>query len=286
VDLGDLDGDGDLDIFMTCAGYGEGGTEYHRPSRVYLNDGRAHFTDNGQNLGDSLSSGNAVWLHDIDTDGDLDALVLYYREDNGIYLNDGEGRFTRSEQTFPDGSAFGDLDGDGDVDVFAREVGVGFTSLLNDGSAGFTEHWHHRDSGVIRGRTCLVDLNGDRHLDAVVTSGDHMSQRRGTVWLGDGRGGFTPTNAVLPVTRWGHVVPGHLNSDGHVDLFVSNLGFPSSVWLGDGKGRLIDAGLRLGEGNMNGSCTLADLDGDGDLDAFVAAFGQGPNEIWFNRTGE
>jgi hypothetical protein len=113
-----------------------------------------------------------------------------------------------------------------------------------------------------------------------------MSERRGTVWLGDGVGGFTPTNTVLPVTRWGHLAPGDLNGDGHTDLFVSNLGFPSAVWLGDGTGQLRDAGIRLGEGNMNGGCALADLDGDGDLDAFVAGFGGGPNEIWFNRTGE
>ena len=71
-----------------------------------------------------------------------------------------------------------------------------------------------------------------------------------------------------------------------MDLFVSQFGFPSAVWLSDGKGGLFDSGIRLGEGTVNSYSALADLDGDGDLDAFVAAFGAGPNEIWFNRTGE
>jgi hypothetical protein len=286
VDLGDLDGDGDLDIFMTCAGYGENQIEHHRPSKVYLNDGQAQFAENGQNLGDSLPSGNAIWLHDIDTDGDLDAMVLYYQEDNGIYLNDGQGQFVRSERTFPDGSTWRDLDGDGDVDILVREVGKGFRSLLNDGSGEFSEKWNYIDTTVVRGRTCLVDLNGDKHLDAVMVFGDHVSTLPTAIWLGDGRGGFALADTDLPITRWGRPESGDLNGDGHTDLFISQFGFPSAVWLGDGKGRLFDSGIRLGEGNINGNCALADLDGDGDLDAFVAAFGQGPNEIWFNRTGE
>jgi len=66
-----------------------------------------------QDLGDSLPSGNDIQLCDIDTDGDLDAMIIYYQEKNRIYLNDGHGQFTLSDQTFTTGSNWADLDGDG-----------------------------------------------------------------------------------------------------------------------------------------------------------------------------
>lgn len=283
VDLGDLDGDGDLDIFMTCADFGVDNVWHHRPSKIYFNDGTAGFTASDQDLGDSLLSGNAVWLYDIDGDDELDAMVVYYEEANGIYLNDGRGGFTRSDQTFPDMSSWGDLDGDGDTDILAREIGLGFTTLLNDGSGRFTEHWRKPDSAVVRGGICLVDLDGDTDLDAVVTSGGNAEGNPSTVWYNDGTGRFTDSDIVLPVTRWGHTATGDVNDDGHPDIFVTNFGYPSAVWLNDGDGRLRDAGLRLKGVNYNGACSLGDLDNDGDLDVFIAAFGDGPNEIWFNE---
>ncbi|MFT5327613.1 MAG: hypothetical protein ACI8P0_005505 [Planctomycetaceae bacterium] len=59
--LGDLDGDGDLDVFV--AG---GGTD----NRVLINDGFGGFQDSGQPAG---LSGRDVALGDLDGDGDLDA---------------------------------------------------------------------------------------------------------------------------------------------------------------------------------------------------------------------
>ena len=54
--LGDLDGDGDLDLFVT--------TENSDPNRVWLNDGSGNFTLSGNSIGNSVS---------VDVDlGDLD----------------------------------------------------------------------------------------------------------------------------------------------------------------------------------------------------------------------
>ena len=70
MDLGDLDGDGDLDAFVANAQVSSGTGE---PNRVWLNDGDGNFSDNGQALGDSPSLG--ISLGDLDGDGDLDAFV-------------------------------------------------------------------------------------------------------------------------------------------------------------------------------------------------------------------
>ncbi|UCD16240.1 MAG: VCBS repeat-containing protein [Candidatus Zixiibacteriota bacterium] len=283
VDLGDLDGDGDLDIFLTCAGYGENNIWYHRPSKIYLNDGKAGFHDSGQDLGDSLLSGNAATLHDLDGDGDLDALVYYYPDSNLIYLNDGNGNFTASNIAFSGGCSWIDLDSDGDIDYLVREIGTGFRTMLNDGKMNFTEHWHLADSTTIRGRIGFGDLDGDGDPDAIVTSGGNLDSRHSVVWFNDGTGRFEDGGMRLPVTRWSRLDTGDINNDGYLDVFVSNHGLPNYVWLNDGAGGLYDSGLRLGGPALNASCSLADLDGDGDLDVFVAAFAEGSNEIWFNE---
>ncbi|HUU45467.1 MAG TPA: ankyrin repeat domain-containing protein, partial [Acidobacteriota bacterium] len=281
VDLGDLDADGDLDIFITCAGYGENNVESHRPSRVYFNDGKANFTVSPQELGDSLQSGNDIELYDIDTDGDLDAMIVYYQEDNGVFLNDGQGRFTRSDLTFPTNANWADLDGDGDVDILHREPGVGFKTFLNDGSGRFREHWAQTDSTLNRGGVAFADIDGDGDLDAVVSFLDQSEHRFSTLWYNDGTGRFSESEVRLPLTRYARLSTGDLNGDGHPDVFLNNFGLPSAVWLNDGRGGLFDSGIRLPGAWHNAGCPLGDLDGDGDLDVLIAAYGGGPNEIWF-----
>ena len=283
VDLGDLDADGDLDIFMTCAGYGVNGVEQSRPSRVYFNDGQANFSVSAQDLGDSLLSGNDIQLYDIDTDGDLDAMIVYYQEDNGIYLNDGYGNFTRSDLTFPQGAKWADLDGDGDVDILLREAGVGFRTLINDGTGHFVEHWSKTDSSVQRGGVSFGDFDKDGDLDAVVASLDQSEHRFSTLWYNNGTGQFEESDVRLPLTRYARMAIGDLNGDNYPDVFLNNFGLPSAVWLNDGHGGLFDSGVRLPGEWLNAYCPLGDIDSDGDLDVFIAAFGGGPNEIWFNE---
>jgi uncharacterized repeat protein (TIGR01451 family) len=111
VTLGDLDGDDDLDAFVsTNAG-----------NVVWVNDGAGLFTDSGQSLGSSFSSCTA--LGDVDADGDLDAFVANASgAANVLWLNDGAGSFTDSGQVPGTGSstgvALGDVDADGDLDAF------------------------------------------------------------------------------------------------------------------------------------------------------------------------
>jgi hypothetical protein len=183
--------------------------------------------------------------------------------------------FVDSGQTLGTGAlALGDLDGDGDLDWIG--AGVWF----NDGNGLFG------DSGQTLPEprsVALGDLDGDGDLDAWVAG----IYAPGEVWLNDGRGGFTDSGQRLgPGTPYmpDHVALGDLDDDGDLDAFVGyNSGgyaAPNLVWLNTGDGTYVDSGQALGS-SATLSVALGDLDGDGDLDAWVAnAFT--PNRVWLN----
>jgi len=134
VALGDLDGDGDLDALV--------GNE--RGAIVWINQGGAQgglggtFALSGQEI--SGAQTRAVFLSDLDGDGDLDALVAGRRQ-AVVWWNDGSATFTRSSRRFRyakrHGLAIGDFNGDGRPDIFAAEYSNGYRIWFNQGDGTF-----------------------------------------------------------------------------------------------------------------------------------------------------
>ena len=191
--LGDLDGDGDLDVF--AASLPPKGGDYDPADRVLLNDGSGTFVDSGQRLYNARLAGaagsGAVALGDLDGDGDLDALVAT-AAGAAIWTNQGgaqggqPGLFAKSGQHLDRGPVeavfLADLDADGDPDALvARKEQASI--WWNDGQAGF------RDSGqrlryTERHGLAVADFNVDGYLDVFAATGDAFH-----LWLnkGDGR---------------------------------------------------------------------------------------------------
>ena len=129
-------------------------------------------------MDDTQASNGGIVLGDFDGDGDLDALVANGFRETGsfpsrLFLNDGHGRFSESGQSLNEtlGAelAVGDLDLDGDLDVFVANMDLPDEVWLNDGKG------HFSDSGLrLEGNNSampsLADLDGDGDLDVFVGS--------------------------------------------------------------------------------------------------------------------
>ncbi len=165
--LADFDGDGDLDAFAANNG---------PANRIWLNDGSGVFTDSGQALG-GFSATFDVEVGDVDGDGDLDAVAgnEYGNVGARIWINDGSALFVDSGQRVAStGNSriaslkLGDLDGDGDLDIFAANRRDPSQVWLNDGAGVFADSGQRLTFTFNERRiddVDLADIDGDGDLD-------------------------------------------------------------------------------------------------------------------------
>ena len=218
VELGDLDGDGDLDA---VAG-GTGGFS------IYRNDGNLNFVriqDAG--VGDTFQ----IKLGDVDNDGDLDAVGVTRSSalNNFVWLNDGLGNFSETQETLRDvnvgydhtGIALGDVDNDGDIDAvtisFESAGGTAADAVwLNDGTGSFTAT-QTTEFGIVAGQyhgatvgIALSDVDYDGDLDGLVTTWGGAD----VLLINDGTGQFTGETVVPRATQGEQPTFGDLDHDG------------------------------------------------------------------------
>ena len=130
--------------------------------------------------------------------------------------------------------------------------------------------------GSWRNSATFADMNGDGHLDIIAPPERGARSIMPAVFLGDGKGGWTPwAAAVWPVElQYGNVVAADFNGDKKMDLvFGQHLQRPV-VLLGDGKGRFTVSSQGMEEPFASRRVAVADVDGDGDQD--VIALWEGP----------
>ncbi len=290
--LGDLDGDGDLDLVVGNTSHLVG-----EQSLLYLNDGSGTFTDaTASRMPVGSYETIALALGDIDRDGDLDLVVGNFStagSQSRLYLNHGTGTFTDATATqMPVGSyptfalALGDVDRDGDLDLVVGNLGQQSRLYRNDGTGTFTDATARLPvSNEQVYALAFGDADGDGDLDLFL--GGYGQQSR--LYLNDGSGVFTDATAArLPAGLYStrSVTLGDVDRDGDLDVLVGNDSQPNRLYLNNGAAVFADAtASRMPLDNYGAhALALGDIDGDGDLDVMVGSAGSNgsPTRMYLN----
>ena len=294
-DLVDIDGDGDLDAFI---GELYGNLLFFRNTGTANNPIFAAAVTNPFGLSDGGYLASPSFA-DIDTDSDLDAFVgtsegntLFFKNtgtaSNPIFAEPISNSFGLSSVSAFANPTFIDIDGDSDLDAFIGDYYGNTLFFKNTGTAsdpifGIPELNPFGLSGVGRymASPTFIDIDGDGDLDAFVGSGGNYSNPDGT-WFFRNIG--TVSNPVFyrdsenpfGLSRVGGYtnppVFADIDGDSDVDAFIGNSAGDTAFFQNIGVGNVphfSGSSLGVGEVGLQPDPAFADIDGDGDFDAFV-----------------
>lgn len=273
VALGDVDADGDLDAFVV--------SDEDSPQRtaLWLNNGNANFIASEQNL--SFSKGKSVAFTDLNSDGLLD-VVVGRSGPNAVLINTGEGKLLESVNRLGNGNSRSilpqDYDGDGDQDVFVCNSGSEYEMWKNDGNGNLTSARGTKSTIEQINHGAVIDFDLDGDPDVV----QEIFRQPPRILVNDGQARF----GIMELhcgTNASNVTVGDVDGDGTSDLMICN-GASGKIRQAN---RIIlneNTGWRTKWfGNeQSHAIALADFNGDGSLDAWVANIWDTPNSVWFN----
>ena len=277
VALGDVDGDGHLDIVFA---------NWNAPNQLLHGQGDGSFMRLTNLPGGSERTYSAA-LGDVNGDGKLDIVFANdadYGEYNQLLLSSSAGSFAVNyppsgrERTWS--VALGDLNRDGNLDIVFARSSANNLLLLGDSMGGFAEVDLPGGRGFTRS-VALGDVIGDGRLDIVFANHGAPNQ----LLLANSTGGFAEalnlpsrsSSSATPHVSFS-VALADVDRDGRLDIVTGNEFYANELLLGSSV-TAFSASEDLPGGDMRTlSVALADVDRNGRLD-IVFANEYAPNQL-------
>ncbi|MCR4316472.1 MAG: FG-GAP-like repeat-containing protein [Planctomycetes bacterium] len=293
----DYDADGDIDVFVGNSSAND---------RLYSNNAGV-FTDVGGTTGSagltsSVETRGAIH-GDFDADGKFDVFLSVSTANEDIFYNNLGGSFVNiasvaglTDATASRQAAFGDIDDDGDLDIYIAKDGQDLL-YLNAGNNTFTDITSAAGllgDSLLSIAVTMVDVNNDTLLDIFVSNESDAA----FLWINQGVDSqlghptFIEDASALGVTAAGasYTTRSHCaldyDNDGDLDIveFVNTSAF---LYTNDisGAGNFTSAAAPFGAfAATPQGCCVADYEADGDLDIFVGG-GSSEADRFYVSTG-
>jgi hypothetical protein len=229
----DADNDGFVDLYVSNGGLSHSGVNFLYRNIEGTSLQRILSTDA---VDSSHASGGASWS-DYDGDGDQDLVVANRptAEMRGfklsLFRNDGSLQFTRMDEgalpvdaTFPMSVAWGDVDNDGDQDLYAGNLYGMANNLyenLGDGTFRVMDGGRATSDAGSSYAVTFGDLDNDADLDLVVANWGGASE----IYLNNGAGHFDQVSSAVfrrSIQYASSLALGDYDSDGDLDILIGN----------------------------------------------------------------
>ncbi|MDJ0837130.1 MAG: CRTAC1 family protein [Acidobacteriota bacterium] len=287
--LFDYDGDGDLDLYLVQGGTLPAGGDASKTLVPYKGKGVPK---------------DRLYRTDIDKSGK-------------ISFTDVTDKAGLNATGYGMGVTTGDVDNDGDLDLYVTNFGPN-QLWLNNGDGTFSDTTAKAgvsDPGLSTS-AAFIDLDRDGDLDLFMADyvlmnldkypncyasdssldycgPDAFPAAKDRFFLNNGDGTFKDATSLIRDAEAGAglgVVTCDLDNDGWLDIYVANDGDPNHLWRNKGDGTFEEIGLLAGVA-LNGvgaaeagmGVTAGDFDGDGDEDLFMTHLDEETNTLYTNQ---
>ncbi len=244
---------------------------------------------------------------DFDNDGDLDLVIcgkypylspwtwvtLTYENQAGTLVLKPQADLTGITNESGGGLAWGDYDGDGDLDLAMAGLTDASTCIAriyeNDGTGTLTNDTNQVLVGVSNAALAWGDYDNDGDLDLVVTGYDG-TEPNAILYKNDPLGTLTADSATsLTGLYAGSADFADIDSDADMDLVITGYDGASRriiFYKNDPVGTLTDNGSHGLPGVNLSDVALGDYDNDGDMDLAITGDGSNPTTLRIARVYE
>eukprot|EP00903_Cladosiphon_okamuranus_P000567 g565.t1 len=288
LEVVDMDGDELVDVVTF---------ESRRNGMSWYKNLGAGLFDVQQIVSEEVPTISAIAVADVDNSGSPDILAVDFFQHEYAWFNneDGLGAFgdkirISSYAHFVNHVDYGDVDGDGDLDLVSSSHGDNKVAWYEntDGTGDFSELQHLVSTTTDGARDIFaVDLDGDEDLDLLVSSYlDATTDEYQLVWFeNDGSGDYT-TEHIFETTEETilRINCADVDDDGDMDVISGQDGSVLALYRNNGDGTFAVPETFSAPGFAYLLCLeIADIDNDGDPD--VLASYNNDEIIWHENDG-